>query len=153
MTINIIYASTSGNVEAVCEKISQLLNKQGFSTSLNRAEQTEASLLTDSDLIIFATSTWEHGELNPFFRNIFEEMKHMDFSGKSAAFIGLGDTRYEPVYFCEGMEILKSRFLERGGGEIGESLRIDGEPYSLLDSDVSEWTFELIKLIERLDEK
>lgn len=139
MKIIIIYASTSGNVEVVCEKIGEILMQKGIEVELNRVEQTSVEKLNETNLFIFATSTWEHGEINPFFNKFLKEMKSMDLKEKKAYFVGLGDRRYEPVLFAEGVEILKRLFLKQGGQIIGETLTIDGEPYSKLDTTVVEW--------------
>lgn len=148
MNINIIYASTSGNVEAVCEKVAEILKENKFEVKLNRAEQTDIKILLESEFLILATSTWEHGELNPFFKTLFDQMKEADFSGKKASFIGLGDKRYEPVLFAEGMEVVRKRFLDKGGEEIFEALRIDGEPYRFLDTDVTTWANNLAQKLK-----
>lgn len=148
MNINIIYASTSGNVEAVCEKVAEILKENKFEVKLNRAEQTDIKILLESEFLILATSTWEHGELNPFFKTLFDQMKEADFSGKKASFIGLGDKRYEPVLFAEGMEVVRKRFLDKGGEELFEALRIDGEPYRFLDTDVTTWANNLAQKLK-----
>lgn len=143
MKINIIYASTSGNVEVVCEKVCEVLSNLGHETLLHRAEQTKIEALLNSDFLILATSTWEHGELNPFFKLLYDEMGKHDLTGLKAAFVGLGDKRYEPVLFAEGMETVRRRFLKQGGQEVGEALRINGEPYSLLETEVVQWVNQL----------
>lgn len=140
MKIIIIYASTSGNVEAVCDKVGEILTKKGFEVELNRAEQTGSEKFNENAQFILATSTWEHGEINPFFNKILKEMNGLNLKGKKAYFVGLGDRRYEPVLFAEGVEILKREFSKQGGEILGDTLKIDGEPFSKLDSTVTEWT-------------
>lgn len=147
MNINIIYASTSGNVEAVCEKVAEILTGLNHQVILSRSEKTTMDAILHSEFLIMATSTWEHGELNPFYKNLYDQMADNDLSGKRSAFIGLGDKRYEPVLFCEAIEILKRRFIEKGGVEIGKTLKINGEPYKLLDTEVVEWCNNLTILI------
>ena len=139
MIVHAVYASTSGNVEAVVEKVAQVLRDRGIQIELHRAEQTPLSLITAHSHFIIATSTWEHGELNPFFVPLYKEFDTSDLSGKKAAFIGLGDTRYEPVLFCGGMEIVKSRWLEKGGQQLGQTMKINGEPYHHLEGPVTQW--------------
>src|SRR5690606_34796197 len=97
---------------------------------------------------IFATSTWEHGEINPFFNKLLAEMQNTNFSGKKAGFIGLGDTRYEPVYFCQGIKIIHKLVTDKGGEEIGDTMFINGEPYQLLETHVNDWALNFIKLIK-----
>lgn len=137
--IHIIYASTSGNTEVVVEKIAQVWQQAGLQVELHRAERTDPTLILQNTTFVLATSTWEHGQLNPFYKKIYDALKTYDCAGKKAAFVGCGDTRYEPVLFCGGMEKLRERWLAQGGQELGSPLKINGEPYAQLDTVVAEW--------------
>jgi flavodoxin len=139
--IHVIYASTSGNTERVVETIGDILKDKGVNVFYHRAEITDIEIVKVNNLFLFATSTWEHGELNPYFKKLFEAMKSMNMSGKYAGFVGCGDTRYEPVLFCEGMEILRRVFLENKGQEIYEVLKINGDPNNVLDG-IGKWAEE-----------
>ncbi len=146
-TLPLVYASTSGNVEAVAEEVQRILATLEVKVELHRAEQTTGEIFSTSSHFILATSTWEHGALNPFFGSLYEEMNTLDFSGKSVACIGLGDRRYEPVLFCEGIEIVRRRWLEKGGTELIEPLKIQGEPYGVMQSVVEPWTRKLATVL------
>ena len=143
--MQIVYASTSGNVEFVVETVADLLVEAGISCTLHRAEQTSIDVIKNNGTFILATSTWEHGEINPFFDKLLAEMKTTDMTGKRAAFIGLGDMRYEPVLFNQGIKLLKSLYLEKGGKDISDLLLIDGEPYNQIDDRIRPWTAKLIE--------
>jgi len=147
--IQIIYASTSGNVEAVCLKISDILNSQNIESSMHRAEKTDFSIISDNDLFILATSTWEHGEINPFFNKLLAEISQNNMARKKAAFVGLGDTRYEQILFCKGADILREAFLKSGGQELLTTLKINGEPYQQMDTLVATWTNRLVELLKQ----
>lgn len=140
MLINIVYASTSGNVEATVEQVAKILKTRGIESVLNRAEKTPIEVIIKNKFFIFATSTWEHGKLNPYFEHLYTAMSDLNLRGKQAAFIGLGDVRYEPVLFCEGMEKVRDLWLKNGGEEIGNRLRINGEPYDKFLPLVEPWT-------------
>ncbi len=145
----IIYASTSGNVESVCEKISDILTSHKIQTSLHRAENTDFSVIAGNELFIFATSTWEHGEINPFFNKLLSEIASNDLAGKTAAFVGLGDTRYEQILFCKGVDILRDAFLKSGGTEISTTLKINGEPYDYMNTTIKMWSDRLASLLSQ----
>ena len=149
MRLVAVYASTSGNVETVVEKIAEILGAKGIEVELHRAEKTDVSLFNQNTHFLLATSTWEHGVLNPFFQKLHKEMAKSDFSGKKAAFVGLGDTRYEPVRFCEGMDTIRATWLKQGGAEIGNPIKINGEPYHQLDSIVAAWAENLYDELSR----
>lgn len=146
--VHIIYASTSGNVEAVCQKISDILGAQNIESVMHRAEKTDFSVIADNGLFILATSTWEHGEINPFFNKLLAEISANDLSGKKAAFVGLGDTRYEQILFCKGIDILREACLKSGGQELLTTLKINGEPYEQMDTTVATWTNRLVELLK-----
>lgn len=146
MPINIIYASTSGNVEIVCETIAKLFNKRGIETVLSRVEQTPIEVISKNSHFLFATSTWEHGKLNPFFDKLYGQMEKLNFQNKKASFVGLGDKRYEPVLFCEGIEIIKRLWSKNGGGEVGPTLLVAGEPYEKLNTNVESWADKVIEM-------
>jgi flavodoxin I len=135
-----VYASTSGNVELVMDYLAQHLTTAGWQVALSRAEQTDPAVITDNSLFLFGTSTWEHGRLNPFFDKLYEQMKTIDCHGKQAAFVGLGDSRYEAILFCEGMEQIKRLWLERGGTVLGMPLKINGEPHAVLSKLAGPWS-------------
>ena len=143
MTIHAIYASTSGNVEAVVEKVAEVLRTQGIEVELHRAESTPLSVITENTYFLLATSTWVHGELNPFFDRLDKELKSVDLSNKKAAFIGCGDVRYEQVLFNQGCKILHQHWTDQQGSEIYRRLLINGEPYHILDTTVTKWALEL----------
>lgn len=143
--IYMIYASTSGNVEITIETIGGVLREKGLETSLHRAEQTAPEIISQHDTFIFGTSTWEHGKLNYFFVPLYEAMKTIGCRGKRAAFVGLGDRRYEPVLFCEGMEQVRRLWLHQGGSEVGTPLKIQGEPYGQLEPFVKPWAEKIVE--------
>lgn len=142
--ITCIYASTSGNTEATIEQIATILNNNKFQTQLFRVEKTTPEILRKNDFIIFGTSTWGHGELNPLWKKMLTEMETTNFTGKKAAFVGLGDFRYEPVYFCKGIDILKDTFVKSGGEQVHMTLKINGDPYAQFDKLIKVWTEGLI---------
>jgi flavodoxin len=148
--IHIIYASTMGHTELVAEKVSELLGNAGIENTLHKAEVTDYSLIENNDKFIFATSTWEHGVINPYFNQILERLsQERDLSDKIAAFIGTGSVKYEIYYFCEGAKILRKTWLEAQGGEFVQPILIDGLPYDKLDTLVTNWAN---KLIEKINE-
>ena len=146
--ITVIYASTSGNVEMVVDYVADILREAGMNVNLHRAEATDDSILLDNDLFILATSTWGHGILNPFFDDMLINIKDNNMSGKRAAFIGLGDARYDEAHFCEGIKIVNGAFLKSNGTEIHRILKINGEPHKFMDLLVKKWAIDLIQVLK-----
>lgn len=144
LSIPAIYASTSGNTEWVVEQVASVWQAAGLNVELYRAERTDPAIWQRHDFFLLATSTWEHGVINPFFNTLYSALKDVDCTGKRAAFIGTGDVRYEPVLFCGGMESLKNRWLERGGQAIGVPMKFNGEVYAKFDSVIKPWSNKIM---------
>lgn len=131
--IHFIYASTSGNVEFVMDSVAESWRKKGVEVQIMRAEQTSIDIIRNNRFFVFGTSTWEHGVLNPFFKKLAQEMKTLDCSDKMAAFIGLGDIRYERVLFCRGMQTLLDLWQKQNGQVIGVPIKVNGEPFDQIE--------------------
>lgn len=145
LPIHIIYASTGGNTEHVMQQVAKYWREQGAQIELHRAEATPLSVLTENTYFLFATSTWQQGRINPFFDRLLAEMKQADFKDKIAAFIGLGDRRYEQYYFCTGMKTLKEVWEKSNGTSIGVALTIGREPYEeIIEKQVKDWADETL---------
>lgn len=147
--IHIIYASTSGNTEFVMDKVAEIWRGMGKEVFLHRSEMTDISVIKDNQHFLLATSTWDHGTINPFFDKLLAQMKETDLSGKKSAFIGLGDRRYEKHYFCTGMTLLKEVWEDKKGVAIGIGLTIGREPFDeLIDKMVRNWADKTIVLFD-----
>jgi flavodoxin len=147
LQVHIIYASTGGNTEHVMEQVAKYWQAQGVTVNLHRAEQTPVSVVTDNKYFLLATSTWDHGTLNPFYNKLLSEIKKTDLNGKVASFIGLGDRRYEKHYFCNGMKIIKETWEQQQGTSIGVALTIGREPFEdLIDKMIEKWANETLSL-------
>jgi flavodoxin I len=142
-----IYASTSGNVEITLEKVAELVRAAGWEVSLHRAEQASVELFQQYDYFLLATSTWEHGVLNPFFARLHTEMQTLNLTGKTAVGLGLGDTRYEQVYFCRGIDILLDTWQKQQGKVLYQALKLNGDPYPFLPTLVKAWGERLVQAL------
>lgn len=130
--IPIIYGSASGNVEFVCQEVCVFLQETehlGLKPMLYRAEAMPMEVIDKHDQVILAVSTWGHGIPNPYFDEVIKYIGSHDMSGKTASFIGLGDMKYEPVLFCEGINITERAWVESGGQKLGETLKINDLPH------------------------
>lgn len=146
-TIHIIYASTGGNTEHVMEQVAKYWQEQGALVKLHRAEQTPISVIQENQNFLLATSTWDHGTINPFFDKLLLEIKRTDLSGKIASFIGLGDRRYEKHYFCTGMLTLKEVWENSKGITVGIALMIGREPFEeRIETMVRDWSNNTLPL-------
>lgn len=143
-----IYASTSGNTEWVVEQVAGVWQAAGQTVQLHRAEQTDPTIWQQHETFLLATSTWDHGTINPFFNKLLAALKETNCAGKRAAFIGTGDVRYEPVLFCGGMETLKNTWVERGGQAIGVPMKFNGEVYAKFESVIQPWAEKILQELQ-----
>jgi flavodoxin I len=145
--LTLIYASTTGNTEAVMDKVAEILKEHPIELDIFRSEEIDGSVVTANDNFILATSTWGHGIINPFFDELLDFISNNSMKGKRAGFIGLGDKAYEPELFNNGIKMLKAAFIKSGGVEIEKTFIIDGDPFPLLETKVPYWTEKFISAL------
>ncbi len=121
--ILIVYGSTTGNTEMVAEEIMDSL--KDHEVSLQDVADTSPEDLTEYDVLVLGSSTWDDGLLQQDFRDFVEGLE-ADLAGKKLAIFGLGDSNYPD--FCEAADILEGTFTKLGGKTIVTTLKIDGFP-------------------------
>jgi flavodoxin len=100
-SLHIIYASTSGHTEYVVDELTSYLGQRvpQLITERQKAELAKAEDLLRGDVVILGSGTWNfggvEGQLNMYmYQLLFERAKDIDLTGKTVAFICLGDDRY-----------------------------------------------------------
>jgi flavodoxin I len=136
----IIYASCSGHTEAVCEAVASGMNKS-LPTELKRVELADATKLTEHDLIILASPTYNVGKLQEYFEPFYKEFIKQKYPKKAFVVIGLGDSKNYDI-FCGAAAILEEAIKIVEGELVYETLKIDGPPYAQLD-ELCGWGEEL----------
>ncbi|MDG3073352.1 flavodoxin [Bacillus halotolerans] len=125
--ILLVYATMSGNTEAMADLIEKGL--QEAEAEVDRFEAMDiddAELFNDYEHIILGTYTWGDGDLPDEFLDLAEEMEALDFTGKTCAVFGSGDTAYE--YFCGAVDTLEAKIKERGGEIVLPSVKVEMNP-------------------------
>ncbi|MBL4964764.1 flavodoxin [Bacillus halotolerans] len=125
--ILLVYATMSGNTEAMADLIEKGL--QEAEAEVDRFEAMDiddAELFNDYEHIILGTYTWGDGDLPDEFLDLAEEMEALDFTGKTFAVFGSGDTAYE--YFCGAVDTLEEKIKERGGEIVLPSVKVEMNP-------------------------
>lgn len=146
-SILIIYGSTSGNTEMVCEKVLDILKQKGHTLKIQRVEKSRPEDITKMDVTILASPTYGHGVLQEDFVPFWKAMKKIDLKGHPCAVIGLGDAKYDAQYHIESAHILEEVIKKAGGSLICPALRISRSPVPFLESRVAKWAEELSKII------
>ncbi|MEC1647230.1 flavodoxin [Bacillus halotolerans] len=125
--ILLVYATMSGNTEAMADLIEKGL--QEAEAEVDRFEAMDiddAELFNDYEHIILGTYTWGDGDLPDEFLDLAEEMEALDFTGKTCAVFGSGDTAYE--YFCGAVDTLEEKIKERGAEIVLPSVKVEMNP-------------------------
>ncbi|MEC1749143.1 flavodoxin [Bacillus mojavensis] len=125
--ILLVYATMSGNTEAMADLIEKGL--QEAEAEVDRFEAMDiddAELFNDYEHIILGTYTWGDGDLPDEFLDLAEELDALDFTGKTCAVFGSGDTAYE--FFCGAVDTLEEKIKDRGGEIVLPSAKVEMNP-------------------------
>lgn len=146
-SVTIIYGSSGGNTEMVCEKVQEILEANKISTKLLRVECSTMDDLKNAEVCLLAAPTYEHGVIQHHFFPFLKELKKIDLQQKPMSVIGLGDTLYDDHYHIESANILQHAIEGANGKIICHPLRVNGLTITKLDGPVKKWTEGLVKLV------
>lgn len=117
MKIALFYGSTTGNTEDVAELIERTLSQD----QLDLYNVADEPLLhaNDYDQIIMGIPTWDYGEIQSEWEDVWDELDSLELSGKRIALFGLGDQIGYGDWFLDAMGLLHDRLVERGAELVG----------------------------------
>ncbi|HWV16069.1 MAG TPA: flavodoxin FldB [Cellvibrio sp.] len=110
--IGLFYGSSTCYTEMAGEKIRTELGE----SLVDIFNINETPIITASfyDFIILGIPTWDYGELQEDWEDIWAEIDEVDFTGKKVALYGLGDQVGYPEWFLDAMGYLHSKVVARG---------------------------------------
>lgn len=144
-SVIIIYGSSGGNTELVCEKVSEVLKEKGVAVTLQRVEQSQVTDIFKADVCVLAAPTYEHGVIQHHFIPFLKELKKFDLKKKPMAIIGLGDPLYDDHYHIESANILDKAIKGSNGTIFTHTLRVSKSPLPQLETRVKIWAEALAK--------
>ncbi len=112
----VIFGSTTGNTEAVAQKIADAL---GGADVMSVSDASPADL-DKYEVLVFGTSTWGVGDLQDDWEDNLDILDGIDYTGKKVALFGLGDQESYADTFVDGMKALKDKISAKGGKISGE---------------------------------
>ncbi|GGK55887.1 flavodoxin [Amphritea balenae] len=127
--VALIYGSTTGNTLDIAVKVAQMLGEEN--TELFDVKDVGLDIINAFDQLVFAIPTWDYGEVQEDWDEVWHEVDDIDFTGKVVAFIGLGDQLGYSEWFVDAMGMLHDKIVNRGAQVIGH-WSIDG--YDFEDS-------------------
>ncbi|MGB0733669.1 MAG: flavodoxin FldB [Pontibacterium sp.] len=116
--IAIVYGSTTGNTSDIAEKVAQIIGAEN--TSLFDVKDVGLDVIESFDKLIFAIPTWDYGEVQEDWLDVWEQVDSLNLSGKTAAFIGLGDQLGYSEWFVDAMGMLHDKVVARGALVVGQ---------------------------------
>lgn len=133
--IGLFFGPLKGSVNRVAEKIKNALGEQNIDMiSVNDAS---AENLESYDKIIFGISTvgketWDSDFSNTDWSKFFPTIGKVDYSGKTIAIFGLGDSVTYSNHFVNAMGVLAKELLKNGATIIG---KVDPASYEFNESE------------------
>ncbi len=115
--IAIIYGSTTGNTSDIAVKVQQHLGAD--EVDLFDVKDIGLDIIDAYDRIIFAIPTWDYGEVQEDWEEVWDQINNFDFTDKITAFIGLGDQLGYAEWFVDAMGMLHDKVVARGASVIG----------------------------------
>lgn len=137
----------------VCEKVAEVLaNGSGdkHQVELLRAKSTKAKDIDGCDLLILASPTYGHGQLEQYFEKFLRGLGGVSLKCRRCAVIGLGDPKYDTDYHLESVKAIMDFLKEKEADIVCMPLRVSRCPLPLIESGyVGRWAE---KLSEKLHE-
>lgn len=115
--IAVIYGSTTGNTSDAAIKIQSELGED--TVELFDVKDVGLDALEYFNNIIFAIPTWDYGEIQTDWQDVWDEIDSVDFNQKTVAFLGMGDQFAYAEWFQDAMGMLHDKVVARGAKIIG----------------------------------
>lgn len=129
MKAAVIFGSTTGFTESVAGVIAEKLG----GADLKEVSGVSVEDYFNYDLIILGSSTWGIGDLQDDWEEKAEELKNVDFSGKTVALFGTGDQEGYPDSFVDAIGKLYTIVTKQGARVIGKT-KSDGYTFDVSEA-------------------
>lgn len=110
--IGLFFGSTTGNTEDVAQLLADGLGHHLVAMHDIAAEGV--AHMAEYNQLIMGIPTWDFGELQEDWLELWSELEAMDFSGKQVALFGLGDQLGYGEWFLDAMGLLHDLLKARG---------------------------------------
>lgn len=115
--IGLFYGSSTCYTEMSAEKIQQHFGAEKI--DLFNIATTPIQHANNYQQLIFGIPTWDYGELQEDWEEVWDDIEQINFQNKTVAIFGLGDQMGYPDWFLDAMGYLHNKVLLRGAKMIG----------------------------------
>ncbi|MCR6653858.1 MAG: flavodoxin FldB [Cellvibrionaceae bacterium] len=115
--IGLFYGSSTCYTEMAGEKIRNQLGAERV--DIFNIADTPVIQAQFYDYLIFGIPTWDYGELQENWEEIWPELDELELGGKKVALYGLGDQIGYPEWFLDALGYLHDKLVERGAHMCG----------------------------------
>ncbi|MEZ5530090.1 MAG: flavodoxin [Porticoccaceae bacterium] len=115
--IGLFFGSDEGNTESIAQRIACRLGVDVVDVH-DIGEVTQLEFL-DYDKLILGIPTWDFGQIQSDWEEFWEDLESIDFSGKTVAFVGLGDQFGYGDFFLDAMGMLHDVVVRSAAKVVG----------------------------------
>ncbi|MGO1296733.1 MAG: flavodoxin FldB [Vibrio sp.] len=117
MKIGLFYGSTTCYTEMAAEKIRAMIGEE--IVDIHNVKDTSLTLMNDYDFLILGISTWDFGEIQENWLEIWDNIETLTLQGKTVALFGLGDQEGYGEWFLDAMGLLHDEVKKLGAHILG----------------------------------
>ncbi|MDA0148626.1 flavodoxin FldB [Vibrio sp. LaRot3] len=117
MKIGLFYGSTTCYTEMAAEKMRAIIGDD--LVDIHNVKETPLSLMADYDLLLLGISTWDFGEIQEDWLEIWDSINGISLRGKTVALFGLGDQEGYGEWYLDAMGLLHDEVKKCGANIIG----------------------------------
>ncbi|MBF9001593.1 MULTISPECIES: flavodoxin FldB [Vibrio] len=117
MKIGLFYGSTTCYTEMAAEKMRAILGED--LVDIYNVKESPLTLMNDYDFLILGISTWDFGEIQEDWNDIWDQISGVDLTGKYVALFGLGDQEGYGEWFLDAMGLLHDEVKKVGANLLG----------------------------------
>ncbi|WP_281630098.1 flavodoxin FldB [Vibrio sp. St2] len=117
MKIGLFYGSTTCYTEMAAEKMRTIIGEE--LVDIRNVKETPLAEMADYDFLILGISTWDFGEIQEDWNEIWDQIDGVSLNGKTVALFGLGDQEGYGEWYLDAMGMLHDELKKTGANLIG----------------------------------
>ncbi|ERB62828.1 flavodoxin [Vibrio coralliilyticus OCN008] len=117
MKIGLFYGSTTCYTEMAAEKMRAIIGEE--LVDIRNVKETPLAEMADYDFLILGISTWDFGEIQEDWNEIWDQIDDVSLNGKTVALFGLGDQEGYGEWYLDAMGMLHDELKKTGANLIG----------------------------------